>query len=382
MKGTSNARKHALEEGSVFQDSRGNWVAMLSCGYTARGTRKRIRRVRSTEKEARKALLELRVQMFSGVMPDDERMTLGAWLDKWLSNHWDGSERTRAFYRGHITHWLKPELGSRLLSKLTPGEIEGLTRKVRESGKERTALGVYQTLRKALKDAERLGLLSVNPVGRTRPPKAPARKEEFLGTEEIERLLGSLKDLPIEVSAVISVGICTGLRLGELLGVTWSSLDMADSSILVFQQLQKVKGGFSLAPLKTRRSQRTVFLDPRAKSEALRLKEWQERLGHSSDLGLVFLNPYGRPWHQSNLNDELKKACVRAGVKPLSAHKLFRHTYATRLLKKGASLHDTSRILGHASTVLTGDLYGHHEREATRRAQRLAWEEGGNEGRS
>ena len=54
----------------------------------------------------------------------------------------------------------------------------------------------------------------------------------------------------------------------------------------------------------------------------------------------------------------LKRACVRAGVKPFTPHAL-RHLFATTALKNGAKLEVVSRILGHASVGITGDVYRH-----------------------
>ena len=57
-----------------------------------------------------------------------------------------------------------------------------------------------------------------------------------------------------------------------------------------------------------------------------------------------------------NTEKTLKHACERAGVKPFTPHQL-RHFYATHLLKKGAKLEVVSKILGHASVGITGDVY-------------------------
>ena len=63
-------------------------------------------------------------------------------------------------------------------------------------------------------------------------------------------------------------------------------------------------------------------------------------------------------WQIHNAEKTLKRACERAGVKPFTPHAL-RHLFATTALKNGAKLEVVSRILGHASVGITGDVYRH-----------------------
>jgi integrase/recombinase XerD len=72
-----------------------------------------------------------------------------------------------------------------------------------------------------------------------------------------------------------------------------------------------------------------------------------------------------RHWQIHNLEKTLKRACVRAGVKPFTPHAL-RHLFATTALKNGAKLEIVSRILGHASIGITADVYRHSDMEEMR----------------
>ena len=59
-----------------------------------------------------------------------------------------------------------------------------------------------------------------------------------------------------------------------------------------------------------------------------------------------------------NLEKTLRRACLRAGVRPFTPHQL-RHLYATEMLRGGAKLEVVARILGHASVGVTADIYRH-----------------------
>jgi len=89
---------------------------------------------------------------------------------------------------------------------------------------------------------------------------------------------------------------------------------------------------------------------------------------YDNPLRLALLNEEGRPWDHTHANKRIKAICKAAKVPQFPSHTLFRHSYATALLKSGVTLHDASRELGHASVNLTANLYGHHVLESSKRA--------------
>ena len=71
--------------------------------------------------------------------------------------------------------------------------------------------------------------------------------------------------------------------------------------------------------------------------------------------------------HISNIEKTLKRACVRAGVRPFTPHQL-RHFFATESLKNGAKLDVISRILGYADAGITSRVYRHIQTDEMREA--------------
>lgn len=358
---------------SVYLDkAKGKWVAQITIGAHANGRPKYSRRFFPTRAEAEVGVAELHMQNKSGRLVTTKALTLGGWLDQWLTIHSNKvSANTLRFYKGAIEAHIKPNLGIRQLSKLQPGEIESLCRKLEEKGLRRIPYAVHQTLRKSLKKAVAVGLIGVSPMEKVEAPRQPERVEKFLTMEQINKFIEASKAAPTEVAAVALLGIKTGARLAELLGVQWDDIDFDDGNVLFRSQLM-VRGGLRLAPLKTQSSIRKIFFPEIAKEALLAEKNRQEQFGFQHPLGLAFLNSEGRHWHQKNINDGLKEICRSADIPEYSAHALFRHSYATLLLKAGVSGHDASKMLGHKNKRLTEDLYGHHEVEASRRAAKLA----------
>jgi integrase/recombinase XerD len=81
--------------------------------------------------------------------------------------------------------------------------------------------------------------------------------------------------------------------------------------------------------------------------------------GEDSDY--VFVNlwsaPLGRPWSYSAVHDLVERLRIRTGI-TFGPH-LYRHTYATWLLRRGAGMESVKELLGHASITTTIDTYGH-----------------------
>ena len=112
-------RRRASGEDSVYRD-RDRWRAAVSLGYDANGQRVRKKVSGRTRAEAAEKLRKLRQQVDSGVMPDD-RLTVQAFLDRWLTINLPGSvaESTEDDHVDTVRLHLVPALGRKRLAKLT-----------------------------------------------------------------------------------------------------------------------------------------------------------------------------------------------------------------------------------------------------------------------
>ncbi|MGA7200486.1 MAG: site-specific integrase [Candidatus Cybelea sp.] len=169
---------------------------------------------------------------------------------------------------------------------------------------------------------------------------------------------------------VTRLAIYTGMRRGELLGLTWDAIDFENRVVHVRQSLEVVGAGKDRAvrfkEAKTEKSRRDVALTAGA-VEILRLQRAQQselRVHLSGPLGdekLVFPNPRdGQPWKPNTFSNEFLRAVKASGLPKVTFHGL-RHSYASISLSAGTPLKVVSEMLGHTTTTtaITADLYTH-----------------------
>jgi len=138
------------------------------------------------------------------------------------------------------------------------------------------------------------------------------------------------------------------MRRGEILSLKWEQVDLQKKEIRVIQT-------------KTDKP-RTVDINSRLFELLMNLK------GQGENDSCVFLNPKtGRPY--GKLQKSFKTACEKAGIKNLRLHDL-RHTFASRLIERGADIIRVKELLGH-STVRITERYLHSSREERKRAVEL-----------
>jgi len=271
----------------------------------------------------------------------------------------------------HVEQYFAPVIGAIPVTRLTPADVERAMGAMLTRGySAQTVIHARATLRRALHDAQRDGLLIRNVAALARPPRAIRREMRPLTADELRSLLEATAEDPMGPLFAVAAG--TGLRLGELIGLRWS--DVTNGSLTVRRSYARATGGgWAMAEPKTRRSRRTVMLPAVARQGLDRQRArqaaakdaagsaWQDR-----DDGQVFTDPVGRPLHPTAVSHAFRVAADALEL-PVRLHDL-RHTNATLLLGAGVPLKIVSETLGHSSIAVTADVYAHVTPELRREA--------------
>lgn len=368
----SRGRRRGHGEDSVYQDG-DRWRGAISLGYGPDGRRIRKKVSGRTKAEVLEKLRELRKQLDAGMPAPDGKLTVGAFLDRWLRHNLPGhvADSTLDDYADMVRLHLAPALGRKVLSKLTVADVDALWAAKREQGYSPNSIRIMRAvLRKALGQAEREGLVARNVAALSTPPRIGQPEGRALTREQAQRLLAELRGHDFD--ALVTLMLAFGLRRGEALGLHWSALDWEAGTLGVTHAVKRVKvrDGRSgrrtrlvVSELKTRRSRRTLYLTPELveilREHRARQAKRRMALGAAwQDHGLIFPSRVGTPMDPDNFSHTFSRLCRRAGLGHWHPHEL-RHSGASLMLAQGTPLHVVSEVLGHSSIAITKDVYGH-----------------------
>lgn len=281
-------------------------------------------------------------------------VTLGTYIDP---------QAGRALFRGYAREWqavqvhrpstvaklerdlalhLLPAFGDRRLDAIKPSEVQAWVKGLSLTQAPNTVRVKYRWLATILLAAQHDGLIRQTPCRRIKLPKAAGQGLVVpLETHDVLAICGGLPD---DLGTMAFVAAGTGLRQGEMFGLTWDRVDFLRRQLRVDQQL--VDG--TLSPPKTDASYRTVPLS-QSVLDALSVLPRGE--------GLVFTQD-GEPWRRNRFSHAWRPVVADALGLDATFHDL-RHYCASLLISQGCSVKTVQRILGHASATITLDTYGH-----------------------
>lgn len=324
------------------------------------------------------------------VPPD---MTVDVWFDFWIENIvGDLAPNTLRNYRERYVHNIQPVMGKMMIANVKPMHCKKVFIQMDADYAGSTIRQTYITMGTMFKAAKMNDLITKHPMDGVRFTK-PVRATDdikFLTRDEQRVFLETAKrSRNYNQYALI---LETGLRTGEMIGLTWDAIDFEKRTLTVNKTLEyRHKQHFWRAgPPKTQQSYRTIPLTDRAYEILKEIKDkrpWQKespllsqtleyidrRTGAISRLvmrDLVFINwRTGEPAKNSSYDTHLYKLCDEAGIEKFCMHAL-RHTYATRAIECGVQPKVLQKLLGHASIKTTMDRYVHVTSESLDQAVR------------
>lgn len=351
--------------GSIRQQGKHSWQLRVDAGRDEQGRRKRqFETFRGTEKDAKKRLNALIVEIERGLYHQSGHLTVAQYLNQWLDGYVasNTSLRTAEGYRSIVNRRLIPGLGNIQLDKLKPQRIEEFYSELRkENLSERTIQHFHRVLSEALKHAQKHELIYRNPVSLADSPKPKNKQLRTLTPKELRTLLKVAENSPYYL--IIKTALITGLRQAELLGLHWRDVDLERGTISVNQVLYKRNGTTIFKEPKTEHSRRLVTMNEELVTLLKAYKAEQGdiylHLGQlPNDDRLVFYIEPDKVIDPCVLSHSFSKIVKQAGLKDFRFHDL-RHQMASLMLKAGVHPKVVQERLGHASITTTLNTYSH-----------------------
>ena len=355
---------NAKNNGTVRQRPDGRWEARA----TIAGKRRSFYADRQSD--ALKAMRAAQKAADDGNYLEPTRITVSTWLDTWLYEYAANTCKplTLSTYQSRIETHIRPALGKIKLTDLTAAHVQtfynDLTRNKGLAPK--TVNSVHGILHKALKQAVKLRYIGYNPADACDTPRLTQREIKPLSEAEITAFLTELQQSEEPLSRLFRVALFTGMREGEICGLSWDAVDFGTGTITVRQQLQKEKkkgGSFYIATTKNEKT-RTITAAPfvmellREEYAAQRKARLAAGLIWKNGWNLVFTNAIGEHIVPQTALKRFKAVCTRIGRPDARFHDM-RHTFAVASLQEGDSVKTVQENLGHATASFTLDVYGH-----------------------
>jgi integrase len=353
--------------GTIRQRKDGRWEARYTAGRNP-GTGKQIQKsvYGYTQKETLKKLQQIHTDIENGTYTEPSKMTAGAWTDVWAAEYSGNVKpRTRDGYEALIRNHIKPELGFIPLQKLHTHHVQTFYNKLLGGGlSPQSVRHVHSVLHASFEQAVKLGYVKSNPTTRCVLPRVAKEEVKVIPDEKISAFLDAISADPFE--AVFYVDLFTGMRQGEILGLTWDCVDFNAGTILINKQLtrDRKKGGAYFLDTtkydKSRRIKPANLVMEKLRTRKLRQASDRLRAGAawSNPWNLIFTNEMGRYLVHRTIWYHYKMIVAGLDEPDLTFHSM-RHSYAVLSLMNGDDPKTVQENLGHCTAAFTLNTYAH-----------------------
>lgn len=371
--------------GSIEKRGENRWRLVVSGGTGPDGKRiKHTKTIQATSRrEAEKELAKFVAEVEKGLYVEPSKLTFKDFVERWLRDYGESNlaPKTLFRYRQILSSRVIPAMGHLKLEQIRPVHLIEFYKNlqedgIREDGKPgglsaKTILYHHRVISSILNDAVEWQLIPFNPASRVKPPRVTRKQAACYDMDQVKAMLKALETEEPKYRVIVIMALLTGLRRGELMGLTWQDVDFDGGTLMVRQASQYLpgKGTFVKEP-KNESSQRLLAL-PSSLVNILRQYK-REQAEHRLKVGdlwqgsdRLFTTWDGQPMHPDTISSWFPKFLKRHGLPHLPFHGL-RHTAATLLINKGIPLKNVSGRLGHADVGTTGNIYSHFLQSADR----------------
>lgn len=289
-------------------------------------------------------------------------MKYNEWLGVWLENYIKPSvkQKTYNIYFQMIEKHINPTIGGYLLEDLTPMILQTFVTRLLNEGNLKTHKGlavstvnlIVTIIQSSLKTAFMLGEAKEYVADKIKRPRLAQKSVSCFSVAEQKKIEQAVS----AQDKMFGVVLClyTGLRIGELLALTWQDIDFQRGLLSVSKTCYdgKTESGFGqiVDEPKTQSSKRVI---PIPKQLLHALKELK-RINKSD----YVISSGGKPITVRSYQRSFELLLARLGISHKGFHSL-RHTFATRALECGMDVKTLSEILGHKNATITLNRYAH-----------------------
>lgn len=380
------AKRRAKGDGSIRKRSDGRWEAMYTVGRNP-ATGKQVRKsvYGKTQNEVRQKLKTITAEIDKGTYTDcGKSLTVKQWFNIWLKEYTGNVKPdTLNAYTYHANRHIIAHIGALKLSNLSPHHIQTLYNNLQtqDNLSPKSIINLHGVMSSALNKAVTLGYIPVNPAGGVTLPRKDKTIITPLNEAETVSFLQTIKDT--KDNTILNVALFTGMRISELIGLTWDCVDFKNGTILIDKQLKRDKdtGRYYFGTPKNGKFRKIMpapfIMDMLShhKSEQAQMKFIACDVWDTEFENLVFTNEIGEHIYPNALTRRFKRYLDRAGIENHRFHDL-RHTYAVNSLRSGDDLKTLQENLGHSTASFTLDMYAHvtddMRRDSSMRMQEFA----------
>lgn len=365
-------RKNSRKEngsGSIRKRKDGRWEGRYSIPSKDGGgsyIRKSV--YADTQEELRKKITQITGEIDDGIYQEPSQYRLSEWIETWLEVYVKPTVKDFTYdsYSGVCRNHIIPDLGGVKLKELSTTMIQKFYNSLLKKGlSAKTLKNIHGILHRTLQQAYVVGEIRQNPTDRCILPKVPKPKIDPLENEEISRFLEAIRGHRYE--NVYFLTLFTGMRQGEVLGLSWDCVDVQNSTILINKQLRRTShhaGAEYILDSTKNGKEREIVVAPSVMMVLARQRAWQkecaEKAGSAwnNEWNLVFTDELGQHLNHPTVYNNYKRVMKKMGLENKRFHDL-RHTYAVASLESGDDIKTLQDNLGHATASFTLDKYGH-----------------------
>lgn len=344
---------------------------------------KRISLYGDTPKEVTERLQKEKYEDARHTTVQDKKITLNEWYDIWITVHKCHCRDTTLHTYEIQYNRLRPLIGNCKLCELKPDPLQEAFNQLKSDASRSDCKALLvDMLNRAIKSEKiyKNVALGIN----TTIDNEEQFEKRILSDDEIKTLLAVPKSESLQNFLIVALQ--TGMRMGEILGLTWDCIDFQDKLIKINKTLVYLPNNgdaiYEFHPTKTKAGKRSIAMTKEVEAALLAQQSWKRRVAqrHNPRVGLedlVFCSKTNNPIHETNVRRAINEIVAKinrdnADIKfeRFTPHCL-RHTFATKCIAKGMQPKTLQKILGHNSLQMTMDLYCHVEEDTMREQMSL-----------